>query len=225
MHTVYVRQIGLFQIIGSQIFGNAFMVRTKETIVIHVRRFIIARFTFTVYGKPVRMCFQYLVAVHRPLPVVCFQTGFLTHLVRIFIVAFEHYSADTTFFQQCEIFFVIFISFFFVDAHPYPVLYLAGSNGFATEPSGIVNHVTYFLFGNTNRHAERMAGSLYRDFRPCRKIFQLSICKEEVLFCTQIVFLFRIVIQLCIIHRPKQFIRSHVIRILKGFCSLSYHFV
>ena len=171
------------------------------------------------------MCLTHFSAIHGPLPIMRLQPRFLTHPVSSLIIPLKHDSTDATFFHQSKVFLIVRISLFLINAHPYPVLYLTGSNGFTSKPTVMVYHITYFFFRHAHRHTECTLCSLYQDFSTSRQVLQFRLGQEEIIFGTNVVFLLGIIIQLCIEHGPKQLIGSHIVRILEGISTRSYHLI
>lgn len=89
MNSVHIGFMSLFHVIFCQIGSHSRMIGAKETIIIHISRLIVTRLSLAVDSIPVRMLVQQFRTVHRPLPIVGFQAGFLAHAVNVFIITFK----------------------------------------------------------------------------------------------------------------------------------------
>ena len=173
------------------------------------------RLSLAVDSIPVRMLVQQFRTVHRPLPIVGFQAGFLAHTVNVFIITFKKHTRNTTFFQQFEPLLPVCRRTAFRKACPYPVLHFARSYFLYMETSFIINDITHSLCRIRYSDAICVPGSLHCDFRTGRKVFQLLFRKKETVFGAQIVMLLSVIFLLGIEHGPQQLIHGLVVRIDK----------
>ncbi|EJX02393.1 hypothetical protein EVA_09501 [gut metagenome] len=141
MHTIHIRTVGLLHIVGSQIFGHTIMVRTKETIIIHVSWLVVARFPFAVDREPVGMLVEQLTTIHGPAPIMSLQASLLAQSVDILVVTFEKHTRDATFLQQGKPTLPFGIGAL-VGTHPQPVPHFARSDILHPETTFLVDGIT-----------------------------------------------------------------------------------